>query len=64
MSRLLVDTSAHSAWVRGCAPVREPIEQASTLHMSVVVIGELLGGFRGGSHQKQNEAYLRDFLSA
>lgn len=64
MSRLLVDTSAYSAWVRGYAPVRDPIQQAGTLYMSVVVIGELLAGFRSGSRQRQNESWLRDFLSA
>jgi len=64
VSRLLIDTSAYSAWVRGYARVREPIEQADALYVSVVVIGELLGGFLGGSRQKQNETWLRDFLSA
>lgn len=64
MSRVLLDTSAYSAWVRGYAPVREPIEQADALYMSVVVIGELLGGFRGGSREKQNEVWLQDFLSS
>lgn len=63
MSRLLIDTTAYSAWVRGHASVRASLEQASALYMSVVVIGELRAGFRGGSRERRNESYLRDFLS-
>lgn len=63
MSRLLVDTSAYSAWVRGYPPIRASIQRASGLYLSVIVLGELLAGFRGGARQRQNEEYLRSFLS-
>lgn len=64
MSRLLVDTSAYSAWVRGYPPIQASIQQASGLYLSVIVMGELLAGFRGGAKQRQNEGYLRSFLSS
>jgi len=64
MSRLLVDTSAYSAWVRGHPPVQEPVQRASEIYMSVIVLGELLAGFRGGSRRRENETFLRDFLSS
>lgn len=64
MSRLLIDTSAYSAWARGYPPIQAPVQQASGLYVSVIVLGELLAGFRGGSRQRDNEDYLRRFLSA
>jgi len=64
VSRLLVDTSAYSAWVRGYPPVQASMQQASGLYLSVIVLGELLAGFAGGARRKQNEDYLRSFVSS
>jgi tRNA(fMet)-specific endonuclease VapC len=64
MSRVLVDTSAYSAWVRGYPPVRVPMQEASGLCLSVVVLGELLAGFAGGARRRENEEHLRSFTSS
>ena len=64
MSGLLVDSSAYSAWVRGHLPAQAPMQKASALYLSVVVLGELRAGFRVGSRQAENEAGLERFLAS
>lgn len=64
MSRLLVDTSAYSAWVRGHAALRAPVQRASALFLSVVTLGELRAGFRSGSRAVENEERLERFLAS
>lgn len=64
MSRLLLDTSAYSAWVKGVEAVKGPLQRATEIHVSVVVLGELQAGFRAGSRREANEERLRQFLSA
>ena len=64
MSRLLLDTSAYSAWARGYALLKAPLQQATEICVSVVVLGELVAGFRRGRFREENESRLRDFLSA
>ncbi len=63
MSRFLLDTSAYSAWARGYAPLKAPLQHAAEVCVSVVVLGELMVGFRRGRFREQNESRLRDFLS-
>ena len=64
MNRLLVDTSAYSAWVRGFEPLMAPFQGASELCLSVVVLGELVAGFQAGGRRQENEKRLRQFLAA
>lgn len=63
MSRLLVDTSAYSAWVKGLEPVKAPLQRAAEVYVSVVVLGELTAGFRAGNRSDANEERLRLFLA-
>lgn len=64
MSRVLLDTSAYSAMRRGDERLLAPIQQASEVFMTPVLIGELLFGFRGGAHAPRNRALLREFLES
>ena len=64
MSRLLLDTSAFSAWARGYGPIKAPLQHATEIGISVVVLGELASGFRRGRFREENEERLRQFLSA
>lgn len=64
MSRLLVDTSAYSAWARGYAPVKGPLQHATQICISVVVLGELAAAFRHGRSRRDNEDRLGEFLSS
>jgi tRNA(fMet)-specific endonuclease VapC len=63
LSRLLVDTSAYSGWAKGLEAVKGPLQRATELHVSVVVLEELQAAFQGGSRREANEERLRLFLS-
>lgn len=62
--RLLVDTSAYSAFLRGHEAVREEIGRADELAMTPIVLGELLAGFRKGTQFDRNLERLREFLTS
>jgi len=64
MSRLLLDTSAYSAFMRGDEAVVQSIRGARELCLTPVVLGELLAGFRRGTRRKENEALLARFLAS
>lgn len=62
MRRVLLDTSAYSALVRGHAGVQQALGEADEVALSVVVLGELRAGFLGGGRAASNEKVLRRFL--
>ncbi len=64
MSRLLLDTSAYSAMRRGDERLRAPLQEASEVFLTPVVIGEILYGFARGGLERQNRALLREFLGS
>ncbi len=64
MSRLLLDTSAYSAFFRGDAQAKEAIQSADDIVLNPVVIGELLAGFGRGRQRARNEKELAEFLAA
>lgn len=64
MSRLLLDTSAYSAMRRGDRRLLAPIQEATEVFLTPVVIGELLYGFLGGGLEPGNRRLLREFLAS
>jgi tRNA(fMet)-specific endonuclease VapC len=60
--KLLPDTDAYSAMRRGDADVERHIRQAEEIMFSVIVLGELLFGFRNGSRFRANLSRLESFL--
>lgn len=64
MNRVLLDTSAYSAFLRGNAEVKLAIQQADEIFLNPVIFGELLAGFAMGKHEKKNKAVLQEFLSS
>ncbi len=60
--RILLDSNAYSAFMRGNHEVRDLIQAAEEVLFSAVVVGEQLFGFRQGAHFEQNLAELRSFL--
>ena len=62
--RVLVDTSAYSAFLRGHEGIREGVQRADELVVSPIVLGELLAGFRKGARFERNMSLLRRFLAA
>jgi tRNA(fMet)-specific endonuclease VapC len=64
MMRVMLDTSAYSAFLRGHPGVKKILQEADTIHFSPVVLGELRAGFRRGSHWQRNERELLAFRSS
>ncbi len=61
--RILLDTSAYSAYARGQEEIGALVDRAEAVLLSVVVLGELMLGFRRGARLDQNLARLRSFLA-
>jgi tRNA(fMet)-specific endonuclease VapC len=64
MKRILLDTSAYSAFFRGHAGVVQEVRTAGEILFSPVVLGELHAGFRRGTHRQRNEHELEAFLTS
>ena len=64
MTRLLVDTSAYSAFLRGEPLCVDALRHARELVLTPVVLGELRAGFMKGSHREKNEGELEEFLAS
>jgi tRNA(fMet)-specific endonuclease VapC len=62
VNRALIDTNAYSAFMAGDERVLDVLAAAGTTFVSVVVIGELHAGLRGGSRWHSNRAQLSAFL--
>ena len=63
MSRILLDTSAYTAYIGGHPDLQEPVRHASMVHLSLVAVGELLAGFLKGGRRRQNETRRREFAA-
>jgi predicted nucleic acid-binding protein len=60
--KLLLDTSAYSALMRGHMDVADRVRRAESIVLSTVVAGELLFGFRAGNRLDENQRQFRRFL--
>ena len=63
MKRILLDTNAYSEYLTGNQDVFHVISKADFVLISVIVLGELYAGFRGGNKCRENLEILRRFLS-
>ena len=61
--RLLLDTNAYTALMRGRDDVASSVRRAELLYLSAIVAGELLFGFRNGNRYERNREALRAFLA-
>lgn len=64
MTRLLLDTSAYSAFMRGHSEVKLALQEADEIYLNSITLGELLAGFMRGRHRRKNEGELKTFLSS
>lgn len=64
MTRVMLDTSAYSAFMRGRPAVKLAIQQADQIYLNSVVLGELLAGFMRGRRREKNEKELQAFLAS
>jgi tRNA(fMet)-specific endonuclease VapC len=61
--KLILDTNAYSALMRGSPSVASRVRRAERLFLSSAVVGELLYGFRNGTRYEQNREQLDAFLA-
>ena len=61
--RRLLDTNAYAALKRNHIGVADLVRDSSELVFSMIVVGELLFGFRNGSRFDRNMKELDDFLT-
>ena len=61
--KVLLDTNALSALWSGDERVLDALDQADNVLMSIVVLGELYAGFRGGTRMRENRTRLAEFLT-
>lgn len=62
--RLLLDTSAYSAFMKGHAEIKSALQESEEIFLNAVVLGELLAGFTKGRRRKKNEDELKKFLAS
>ncbi len=62
--RILLDTSAYSAFFRGHPEAVELVRRADTISLNPVVLGELLAGFRAGARARHNRGLLDELLDS
>lgn len=63
-SRMMLDTSAYSAFLKGNPEIKLSIQQADDIFLNPIIIGELLAGFAMGKSEKKNRSILQQFLSS
>jgi tRNA(fMet)-specific endonuclease VapC len=64
MTRVILDTSAYSAFMRGHPGVKRILQQVDEIYLNPVILGELFSGFFRGKHRRKNEAELERFRSS
>jgi predicted nucleic acid-binding protein len=61
--KVLLDTNAYIAIVRGDPAVAAIIRGSEDVHVSMIVLGELLHGFRSGNRYQANLDMLTAFIA-
>ena len=64
MKRILLDTNTYAAFKRNDQIALSIIRTSEYLGINVIVLGELYGGFKGGSKEKTNKEELEQFLDS
>lgn len=64
MKQLLIDTNVYVAFKRNEPDVIELFQQAESIAVNTIVLGELLAGFKGGVRETANRNELDQFLDS
>jgi len=62
--QILIDTNTYSAYKRGSVEALEVVRNADLIGFPIIVVGELLTGFVGGSRTQQNRSELEQFMAS
>lgn len=63
-NKIMLDTSAYSAYLRGNEDVKRAIQEADEIYLNPVVLGELYAGFVHGGREKKNREILKEFFAS
>jgi tRNA(fMet)-specific endonuclease VapC len=63
-NKVMLDTSAYSAFLRGNTEVKQALGEADEIYVNPIVLGELYAGFTRGNKGKKNRDILRDFIGS
>lgn len=64
MKGLLLDTNAYSAFKRGEPEALEILSHTPLIGIDSIALGEILGGFAGGTKETWNRQQLEEFFSS
>lgn len=64
MKKILIDTNAYAAFKRNEPAAVGILKTVEYIGVSIVVLGELLSGFKGGSKEAKNKKELEQFLDS
>lgn len=64
MKKVLIDTNIYSLAMKGDDAVVAALRKIDLIGFSAISIGELLSGFKGGSHETRNREELHLFLDS
>jgi tRNA(fMet)-specific endonuclease VapC len=64
LKKILIDTNIYTAFKRNVGEVVETLRRVEYIGINTVVLGELYGGFKGGSKEKRNLLELDRFLDS
>ncbi|MBE1426182.1 putative nucleic acid-binding protein [Desulfomicrobium macestii] len=64
MNRMLIDTNIYSGALRGDQEIVGALRQAEHIGLSVISMGELFSGFKGGTREDENKRELGIFLDS
>jgi tRNA(fMet)-specific endonuclease VapC len=64
MTRVMLDTSAYSAFMLGHSGVKAALQEADAIYLNPIILGELRAGFLRGRWRRKNEGELRAFLDS
>lgn len=62
--RILLDTSAYSAFMRGHEGILDLVQRAELIAISSTILGEILAGFRLGGRRRKNQELLDRFFAS
>jgi tRNA(fMet)-specific endonuclease VapC len=62
--RVMLDTSAYIAFLKGHAGVRQAIQKADEINVNPIMLGELLAGFMKGKRESRNREILQEFMGS
>lgn len=64
MKKILIDTGINFLAMRGDVSVTDVLLQVDRIGFSVVSVGELFSGFKGGTRERENKKELALFLDS